>query len=203
MLTELAPDAKIQRFDDDATAAAAFLSGQAQLLATADVVAKDLMDKNPGTELEPKFIMQFSPCYIGVQQGSPELLRWLDTYVHVDLLERLAVGAVREMDRHAAAGELPEHLTHPAAAGRRAPPRSPFRSRHAWPACPPHAPTIDFERTGKQIGFVDIPHSPHEDAWGATRIPIAVIKNGAGPDASSCRPAITATNTRGRSRSAS
>ena len=41
--------------------------------------------------------------------------------------------------------------------------------------------TIDFERSGKQIGFVDIPHSPHEDAWGATRIPLAVIKNGQGP----------------------
>ena len=41
--------------------------------------------------------------------------------------------------------------------------------------------TIDFERSGKQIGFVDIPHSPHEDAWGATRIPLAVIKNGNGP----------------------
>ena len=26
-----------------------------------------------------------------------------------------------------------------------------------------------------------IPHSPHDDAWGATRIPIAVIKNGSGP----------------------
>jgi predicted deacylase len=41
--------------------------------------------------------------------------------------------------------------------------------------------TIDFERSGKQVGFVDIPHSPHEDAWGATRIPVAVIKNGQGP----------------------
>lgn len=41
--------------------------------------------------------------------------------------------------------------------------------------------TIDFDRTGKQTGFVDIPHSPHEDAWGATRIPLAVIKNGEGP----------------------
>ena len=43
--------------------------------------------------------------------------------------------------------------------------------------------TIDFDRNGKQIGFVDIPHSPHEDAWGATRIPLAVIKNGTGPTA--------------------
>lgn len=41
--------------------------------------------------------------------------------------------------------------------------------------------TIDFDRDGKQTGFVDIPHSPHEDAWGAIRIPIAVIKNGDGP----------------------
>ena len=39
---------------------------------------------------------------------------------------------------------------------------------------------IDFDRPGKQIGFVDIPHSPHDDAWGATRIPIAVISNGSG-----------------------
>jgi predicted deacylase len=43
--------------------------------------------------------------------------------------------------------------------------------------------TIDFDRNGKQIGFVDIPHSPHEDAWGATRVPLAVIKNGTGPTA--------------------
>ncbi|MBL8582773.1 MAG: succinylglutamate desuccinylase/aspartoacylase family protein [Rhizobiaceae bacterium] len=41
--------------------------------------------------------------------------------------------------------------------------------------------TIDFDRNGKQVGFLDIPHSPHEDAWGATRIPLAVIRNGSGP----------------------
>lgn len=41
--------------------------------------------------------------------------------------------------------------------------------------------TIDFDKLGKQIGFVDIPHSPHDDAWGATRIPLAVISHGSGP----------------------
>jgi N-alpha-acetyl-L-2,4-diaminobutyrate deacetylase len=41
--------------------------------------------------------------------------------------------------------------------------------------------SIDFDRPGKQVGFVDIPHSPHEDAWGATRLPLAVIANGHGP----------------------
>ena len=41
--------------------------------------------------------------------------------------------------------------------------------------------TIDLDKPGKQTGFVMIPHSPHDDAWGATRIPIAVIANGTGP----------------------
>lgn len=40
---------------------------------------------------------------------------------------------------------------------------------------------VDFERRGRQIGFVMFPHSPHDDAWGVTRVPIAVIANGEGP----------------------
>ena len=41
--------------------------------------------------------------------------------------------------------------------------------------------TIDLDKPGKQVGFVMIPHSPHDDAWGVTRVPIAVIANGSGP----------------------
>ncbi|MDQ7250366.1 succinylglutamate desuccinylase/aspartoacylase family protein [Dongia sedimenti] len=40
---------------------------------------------------------------------------------------------------------------------------------------------IDFDRPGRQIGHVMFPHSPHEDAWGVTPVPIAVIANGTGP----------------------
>ncbi len=40
---------------------------------------------------------------------------------------------------------------------------------------------IDFEKAGKQIGFLNLPHSPHLDAWGVIPIPICVIKNGTGP----------------------
>ncbi|HET7714444.1 MAG TPA: succinylglutamate desuccinylase/aspartoacylase family protein [Bauldia sp.] len=43
--------------------------------------------------------------------------------------------------------------------------------------------TVDFDKPGKQVGFVMIPHSPHDDAWGVTRIPIAVIAGGTGPTA--------------------
>ena len=41
--------------------------------------------------------------------------------------------------------------------------------------------TIDLDKPGKQIGHVMIPHSPHDDAWGVTRVPVAVISNGKGP----------------------
>ena len=30
--------------------------------------------------------------------------------------------------------------------------------------------TVDLDRPGKQVGFVKIPHSPHDDAWGVTRV---------------------------------
>ena len=41
--------------------------------------------------------------------------------------------------------------------------------------------TVDLERSGAQTGYIRIPHSPHEDAWGVTQVPIGVIKNGSGP----------------------
>ena len=40
---------------------------------------------------------------------------------------------------------------------------------------------VDFDEPGKQVGHIMFPHSPHEDAWGVTRVPLAVIANGSGP----------------------
>ena len=41
--------------------------------------------------------------------------------------------------------------------------------------------TVDLERDGKQFGYINIPQSPNNDAWGVQQVPIAVIKNGSGP----------------------
>lgn len=41
--------------------------------------------------------------------------------------------------------------------------------------------TVELDKPGRQVGFIMIPHSPDDDAWGVTRIPIAVIGNGKGP----------------------
>jgi len=40
---------------------------------------------------------------------------------------------------------------------------------------------VDFEKNGKQIGFLNLPNSVHEDAWGVIRVPLTVIRNGEGP----------------------
>jgi predicted deacylase len=42
-------------------------------------------------------------------------------------------------------------------------------------------PEIDFERDGRQTGFLRLPYSVHRSAYGWIPIPIAAIGNGAGP----------------------
>ena len=42
---------------------------------------------------------------------------------------------------------------------------------------------IDFEKTGKQIGWTHLPHSVTRSAYGMIAIPLAVVKNGSGPTA--------------------
>lgn len=41
--------------------------------------------------------------------------------------------------------------------------------------------SIDFSKPGKQIGTLNLPYSPDDDAYGFIPIPIAVIANGDGP----------------------
>ncbi|MGJ7609755.1 MULTISPECIES: succinylglutamate desuccinylase/aspartoacylase family protein [unclassified Variovorax] len=40
---------------------------------------------------------------------------------------------------------------------------------------------VDLDLPGKQVGFFHVPHSPHHDAWGTVRVPLAVIARGEGP----------------------
>ena len=43
--------------------------------------------------------------------------------------------------------------------------------------------TVDFDREGVQHGFLALPYSHDDSAWGSIMIPITVIKNGHGPTA--------------------
>ena len=44
-------------------------------------------------------------------------------------------------------------------------------------------PTIDLDADGTQHGFLRLPYSRDDSAWGSVMIPIAVIRNGSGPTA--------------------
>jgi polar amino acid transport system substrate-binding protein len=80
-VTEMAPDANIVRFEDDATTAAAFLSGQVDLFGTANILVQDMVKKDPGLDLVNKFVIRTSPAHMGVRHGEFNLLRWLDTFI--------------------------------------------------------------------------------------------------------------------------
>jgi N-alpha-acetyl-L-2,4-diaminobutyrate deacetylase len=47
----------------------------------------------------------------------------------------------------------------------------------------PISATVDVERDGVQHGFLKLPYSRDDSAWGAVMIPIAVIRRGQGPTA--------------------
>lgn len=47
----------------------------------------------------------------------------------------------------------------------------------------PISATVDFERDGVQHGFLRLPYSRDDSAWGSIMIPITVVKNGRGPTA--------------------
>ncbi|CAB3876012.1 succinylglutamate desuccinylase/aspartoacylase family protein [Achromobacter anxifer] len=49
------------------------------------------------------------------------------------------------------------------------------------PQCATVFTDIDLDAQGRQAGFLHIPQSPHDDAWGTVRIPMAVLANGDGP----------------------
>ncbi|WP_376767751.1 N(2)-acetyl-L-2,4-diaminobutanoate deacetylase DoeB [Mesorhizobium zhangyense] len=47
----------------------------------------------------------------------------------------------------------------------------------------PITPTVDFDKPGVQHGFLRLPYSRDDSAWGSVMIPLTVVKNGSGPTA--------------------
>lgn len=47
----------------------------------------------------------------------------------------------------------------------------------------PVVPTVDFDRNGVQHGFLRLPYSRDDSAWGSVMVPICVVRNGDGPTA--------------------
>lgn len=72
----------IQRFDDQATTVQAFLTGQADLIVTGNAIAAGIIADHPEMNVESKFVLQQSPCHIGVRRGEDGLLTWVNAFVY-------------------------------------------------------------------------------------------------------------------------
>lgn len=80
-VTKVAPqDAKIQRFDDDASAVQALLSGQVELIGVSNVVAAQIEKAAPG-RFGQKLSLSQQVQGIAVRKGSAELLAAVNQFV--------------------------------------------------------------------------------------------------------------------------
>lgn len=74
-VTKLAPSsATIKRYEDNNATIAAFLSGQVDIIATGNVVAAAIAEKNPGRAPVSKFVIKDSPCFIGMNKSELKLM---------------------------------------------------------------------------------------------------------------------------------
>ena len=81
-LTKVAPaDATIKRYEDNNGTISAFLSGQVDAVATGNVVAAAIIEKNPPKKPEMKFLIKNSPCYVGLNKEEPALMEKVNAII--------------------------------------------------------------------------------------------------------------------------
>ncbi|TIM70366.1 MAG: transporter substrate-binding domain-containing protein, partial [Mesorhizobium sp.] len=74
-LTKVVPaSVEIKRYEDNNGTISAFLSGQVEVIATGNVVAAAILEKNPPKRPELKFLIKNSPCFIGMNKEQPALM---------------------------------------------------------------------------------------------------------------------------------
>ena len=84
-LSREAKGAQLVRYEDDATMALAFASGQVDILATARSLLPAISKKNPGRTAESKITMQTFYLAIGLRKNEPQLKAWVDDWVRTNL----------------------------------------------------------------------------------------------------------------------
>jgi polar amino acid transport system substrate-binding protein len=75
------PSAIINRYGDNQSTIAAFLSGQTQLIATASAVAAAIISRHPPVLPGLKLTLKNSPCFIGLNQSEPALTAKLNAII--------------------------------------------------------------------------------------------------------------------------
>ena len=105
-LSENAKNTNVVRYEDDATTAQAFASGQVDLIATAELLVPPIALKNPSRELEIKYMIQAYKLAIGVKKGEMRLLQEVDRWVRTNLKN----GELNEIYKRFHGNDLPESI---------------------------------------------------------------------------------------------
>ena len=84
-LTREAKGAQLVRYEDDATMALAFASGQVDILATARSLLPAISKKNPARTAESRITMQTNYLAIGLRKDEPRLKAWVNDWVKTNL----------------------------------------------------------------------------------------------------------------------
>lgn len=79
-------DADIQRYDDQATTVQAYVTGQVELIVASNAIGAQIMKDQPALNTESKFVIQQSPCHIGVRRGDEALLTWVNAFIYSHML---------------------------------------------------------------------------------------------------------------------
>lgn len=76
---------KLVRYEDDATEAQAFLSGQVDIFSTAELLVAPIDKKNPARHVEVKFVLDTFKLAIGVKKDEKRLLEEVDKWIATNL----------------------------------------------------------------------------------------------------------------------
>ncbi len=97
----------IRRFANNSLTASSLISGQVDAIATGNIVAAKLIQDNPDQQIESKFILKNSPCYVGIRKGDQPLLEAVN-----EIIAKLKESGHLDQLSVAWFGEpLPEELT--------------------------------------------------------------------------------------------
>jgi len=98
---------KLVRYEDDATEAQAFLSGQVDIFSTAEMIVPQLDKKNPARQVEIKFILDNFKLCVGVKKGEQRLLDEVNKWV----LANIKNGKLNALNQKYFGSDLPDLIT--------------------------------------------------------------------------------------------
>lgn len=97
---------KLVRYEDDATEAQAFLTGQVDIFSTAEMIVPQIDKKNPARQVEVKFVLDNNKLAIGVKKDEKRLLEEINKWV----AENLKSGRLNDLNKKYFGSELPEEI---------------------------------------------------------------------------------------------